>query len=58
MGFAFSINRAVEQDKEAGGNSDMKMPGDGLMAGGKSVRDIIKALAEAGQDNWCGGRSH
>lgn len=48
----------MEQDKEVGGNSDMKMPEEVLMAQGKSVRAVIKALAEAGQDNWYGGRSH
>ena len=28
------------------------------MAEGKSLHAVIKALAEAGQGGWCGGRSH
>lgn len=36
----------------------MKMPGADLMAEGKSVHAIIKAPVEAGQGNWCHGRSH
>lgn len=58
MGFASSINWAVGQDKEVRENSNTKIPGGGLMAEGTLVHAIIMALAEAGQGNWCGGRSH
>lgn len=33
------------------------MPEGRLMAEGKAAHAVIKALAEAGQDNWCDGRS-